>query len=55
MFDMDEIGLQIGHSKKKKISEENVKSLSNFVSKFCDEEIGHEFHFFSVNFIFSNG
>jgi len=38
-------------TKKTKISEvylvrENVKSLSNSVTKFCDQEICEEFHFF---------
>jgi len=38
-------------TKKTKISEgylvrENVKSLSNFVTKFCDQGICEEFHFF---------
>jgi len=43
--------LKQGTTKKTKISEgylvrENVKSLSNSVTKFCDQEICEEFHFF---------
>ena len=42
---------QFNTTKKTKISEgylvrENVKSLSNSVTKFCDQKICEEFHFF---------
>jgi len=42
---------QTNTTKKTKISEgylvrENVKSLSNSVTKFCDQGICEEFHFF---------
>jgi len=32
--------------KKQKLVRENVKSLSNSVTKFCDQGICEEFHFF---------
>jgi len=32
--------------KKQKLVRENVKSLSNFVTKFCDQGICEEFYFF---------
>jgi len=43
--------MDIFTTKKTKISEgylvrENVKSLSNSVTKFCDQRICEEFHFF---------